>query len=153
MLLANAANRVRPEWRRFAAPRAFEYLGQDQHSHVAAHAVALPGDSGELAHHRFLRRRIAVIELQRVGPTWEVRIAAMSEQYIALPSFYPDIVLRGAGEIELGAGHVIISVILHPGMIERSMVGHEVEHKAQAALLQSLANACERRIAAKRRRN
>ena len=37
-------------------------------------------------------------------------------------------------------------------MVERGVVGHEIEHEAQAALLQSLANARERAIAAQRRR-
>ena len=40
-LLANLRDDARPERLRPAAPRALEDVGQDEHGHVAAHAVAL----------------------------------------------------------------------------------------------------------------
>ena len=69
-------------------------VGQHQHGHVAAHAVALPGDLPQLADHRLLRGRVAVVELQRVGPAGEVRIAAMGQQQVALLALDPGVVLR-----------------------------------------------------------
>ena len=66
-----------------AAPGAFEHVGQDQHGHVAAHAVALPGDLRQLADHRLLRGGVGVVELQRVGPAGEIRIAAVGQDQIA----------------------------------------------------------------------
>ena len=60
------------------APGALEDVRQDEHGHVAAHAVALPGDPEQLAEHRLLRGRVAVVELQRVGPAGEVRVAPVA---------------------------------------------------------------------------
>ena len=42
--LAHALGRRRPEERRTLAPGSLEHVRQDQHGHVAAHAVALTGD-------------------------------------------------------------------------------------------------------------
>src|SRR5262245_452705 len=63
--LADGARGVGPEGRSATSPSTLEDVGQNEHGHVAPHAVALPGDAEELAAHRLLRRRIAVIELQR----------------------------------------------------------------------------------------
>ena len=70
---------LRPEEVSPDAPSAFEHVGQDQHGHVAAHAVALPGDSLQLADHRLLQFRVAVVELQGVGPALKVRVPAVGE--------------------------------------------------------------------------
>ncbi len=79
MFPARGIGRLRPEELSADAPRAFEHLGQDQHRHVAAHAVALSGDSLQFADHRLLQFRVAVVELQRIGPAVEVRVAAVGE--------------------------------------------------------------------------
>jgi hypothetical protein len=42
--LPHPPRRIGPEGRRPAAPGPLEDVGQDEHRHVAAHAVALPGD-------------------------------------------------------------------------------------------------------------
>ena len=55
MLPPHGLGRLRPEELGPDAPGAFEHVGQDQHGHVAAHAVALPGDSLQLADHRLLQ--------------------------------------------------------------------------------------------------
>ena len=65
------------------APGALEDFGQDEHRHVAAHAVALPRDALQLAEQRVLQRGIAVVELQRVGPAREVRVAPVGEDAFA----------------------------------------------------------------------
>ena len=72
-----------------AAPGPLEDVGQDEHRHVAAHAVALPGDLHQLADHRLLRGRIAVVELQRVRPAGEVRVAAVGQQQVAAAPLRP----------------------------------------------------------------
>ena len=46
-LLAHARGGSRPEGLRAEAPRPLEHVGQHQHRHVAAHAVALSGDLHE----------------------------------------------------------------------------------------------------------
>ena len=85
-LLPHAPGRLRPERLGADAPGPLEDLGQDEHGHVAAHAVALPGDLQQLADHRLLRGRIAVVELERVRPAGEVRVAAVGEQQVAAAS-------------------------------------------------------------------
>ena len=74
--LAHAPGRVRPEEWRTAAPRSFKDVRQDQHRHVATHPVALTRDPEKLANHGLLRGGIAVIELHRIGPAGEVRVAS-----------------------------------------------------------------------------
>ena len=75
--LAHAPDRLRPERLSLDAPGPFKDLGQDKHGHIAAYAVALPCDLQELADHRFLHGRVAVVELQGVRPAREIRIAAV----------------------------------------------------------------------------
>ena len=53
------------------SPGPLEDFRQDQHGHVAAHAVTLAGDFHQLGDHGFLRGRVAVVELQRVRPPGE----------------------------------------------------------------------------------
>ena len=65
------------------APCPLEHVRQQQHRHVAANAVALLGDLVQLADHRLLRSRIAVVELQRIRPAGEVRIAAVCQNQVA----------------------------------------------------------------------
>jgi hypothetical protein len=56
--------------------------------------------------------------------------------------------LRRAHEVELGAGDVVLGVILEPLMIQAGVVRNEVEHHAQTALPHARAQARERRVAA-----
>jgi len=44
-------------------PGSLKHVGQQQHRHIAPHAVALAGYLEQLADHRLLRRGIGVIEL------------------------------------------------------------------------------------------
>src|SRR6516162_3498996 len=48
IFLADRRRRLRPEWLRRQSPGALEDLGQQQHRHVAAHAVTLAGDPDQL---------------------------------------------------------------------------------------------------------
>ena len=43
------------------------------------------------------------------------------------------------GQIQFGSTDVIIGVIFHPGVIQARVIGNEVEHQAQAALAQTVA--------------
>ena len=47
--------------------------------------------------------RVAVVELQRVGPAVEVRVAAVGEQQRAVLRLHPAVVLRRARQVLLGA--------------------------------------------------
>ena len=46
----------------------------------------------------------------------------------------PGVVLRRAGQVQFGAGDVILGVLLDPGVIQAGVVGDEIEHQPQAAL-------------------
>ena len=61
------------------APRAVDDLGQDEHGHVAPHAVALTGDGSQHVQHGPSQLRMTVIELERVGPAGEVRVTPVGE--------------------------------------------------------------------------
>src|SRR5688500_18732922 len=45
MLIAHAPGGFRPEWRRRDVPCLLKNFREDQHRHVAAHAITMPGNS------------------------------------------------------------------------------------------------------------
>ena len=150
-LLPHAPGRLRPEGLRRDAPGPLEDLGQDQHRHVAAHPVALPGNPQQLVEHRVLGGRVAVVELERIRPAGEVRVAPVGEQPIAAAPLDPGIVVRGTGQVEFRADDIILRVVLDPGVIGRRVVGDEVEHQLQAAVAEAVAKPCECLVASKGR--
>ena len=77
--LSNLLGGSRPEQLRPAAPGSFEDVRQNEHGHIAAHAVTLTGDLQQFCNHRLLGGRVAVVELQRIRPARKVGIAAMSQ--------------------------------------------------------------------------
>ena len=42
---------------------------QNEHGHIAPNSIALSGDPDQFTDHRFLQRRVRVIQLQRVRPS------------------------------------------------------------------------------------
>jgi len=144
---ANSLCRSRPEGLSLDVPGALKHVGQHQHGHVAADAVALPGDLDELGDHRFLRGGIAVVELQRVRPARKVGIAAMGEQQVSLRALDPGVVLRRSRQVELGSADVMLGMVFHPRMIQTGVVRDEIEEQPQATCAQSLAQTGQCRIA------
>src|SRR6476469_5738102 len=142
-LLSYALRRFRPEQLRFDTPSSLKYLWYNQHRHVAAHAVTLVGDFQQLADHRLLRRRIAVVELQRVGPAVEVRVATIGEYQRAALALHPAVVLWRASQIRFRAMDKIIRMLIHPWMIRRHVIGDEVEQQLDSSLLQPLSYLCK----------
>ena len=140
-LLAHALDRLRPKGFRPDAPGPFKDVREQQHGHIAAHAVTSLCDFHQFPDHRFLRSRVAVVELKGVRPAREIWIASVGENHIAAPALDSRIVLGKLGQVLLAAGYVIVGMILHPGMIQSGMIGNEVEHQAQAALAEFLAQA------------
>ena len=122
--------------------------GKTQHGHVAAHAVALPGDSLQLADHRLLQLRVAIVELQRVGPALEVRVAAVGQHQRAVFCLHAAVVPRRARQITLAAMDKVVRMLVDPRVIRRHVVGDKVEHQLQSAFLQPLSQTGERRVAA-----
>ena len=114
-LLAHAADRLGPERLGRDAPGPLEDFRQDQHRHVAAHAVALTGDSHQFADHGFLRSWVAVVELQRVRPAGEIRIAAVGQQQFACARASPTCSSCGARARSSSVpANVILGVFLDP---------------------------------------
>ncbi len=107
-----------------------------------------PAIFDQLADHRFLRGRVAVVELQGVGPAGEVGIAPVGQEQIAALALDPGVVLRRSGQVELRPGDEILGVVFDPGVIEPRVVGDEIEHQPQAALAEPLAQAGQRGVAA-----
>ncbi len=93
---------------RLPAPGSFEDFRQQQHCHVATHAVALARNLLEFPHHRFVRRGMAIVDLHRIRPAGKVRIAPVGQNQITVFSFDPEIVLRLPRQQFLGAGNKIV---------------------------------------------
>src|SRR5262245_46538532 len=67
----------------------------------------------------------------------------MSEQKVAR---HPDIVLGFPLQIHFGPREIVLGMALHPDMIETGMIGHEIEHEPEPALLEPFAYPAKRRI-------
>ena len=55
-----------------------------------------------------------------------------------------DVVRRLAREVNVGSVHVELGMLADPGMIQRRVVGHEIEHELDAAIREPLAESLER---------
>ena len=146
MRAAHRRRRLRPEGLRGDAPGALENFRQNQHRHVAANAVAFAGDGDQFVDLRLLQLRIAVVELQRVGPTGIVGVASVREDSRPPIGLDPHVVLRRAANLLLAALHVVVRVGLHPGMIRRRMVRHEIQHQLDTVSREPLAKLRQRRV-------
>ena len=85
--------------------------------------------------------RVAVVELQRIGPAVEVRVAAVGEHHRAVLRLHAAIVLRRASQITFAAVDEVFGMLVDPWVIRRHVIRHEVEHQLQSALLQPLPQA------------
>ena len=149
----HGVDRLRPElpcgrraslrWRNLP-PGSLKDIVQHQHGHVAAHAVALSGDSEQRLDERVPQVGVAVVELGSVGPAGEVGVAAVSEDLAALRGGDGEVVVRLAGQQFLGAGDIILRVGENPVVVARRVIGDEVENQAQAALGQLAPQAGQR---------
>jgi hypothetical protein len=110
----------------------------------------LTSDALEYRSHRGLGGRIAVVELQCVGPTGEVRIAPVGEDSPASPLANPRVVVRRFPQVGFCAFDEILGMGLDPRMVQRGVVRDEIEHQTQTALTQSLPNTGKRRLSTKR---
>src|SRR5438477_4265950 len=155
---ADAGDRRRPErligWRRAVggtraiAPRAREDVRQDEHGHVAANAVTLVPDRLEHLAHRLSQPGVAIVELRRVGPAGEVRVAPVGEPTCAGSRAQPPVVVGLTRQVVVAAMHIELRPLANPRMIERRVVGDEVQHQAQVAFGEPLAKELERAGAA-----
>src|ERR1700719_3924610 len=109
--------RLRPNRFRRYPPGALENLGQQQHRHVAAHAVALAGNRDQLVDARPLQFGIGVVELQSVWPTWKMGVAAVGQNLRSSVGVDPQVILRRARERLLAAFDIIVGMGVHPMMV------------------------------------
>ena len=105
----------------------------------------------QLVHHRLLRGRVAVVELERVRPAREVRVTAVGQDPGTLPPLHPGVVLRRPGQVELRSRNVVLGVTLDPRVVQRGVIRDEVEHEPKAALPESVAQPGQRRVPAEAR--
>ena len=90
--------------------------------------------------------RVGVVELECVGPAGEIRITAVGEDQIIVPTLDPDVVLRSASQVMFSTRNEIVGMIFEPRMIEPHVIGYEVKHELQASLAESLAQAGQRSV-------
>src|SRR5262249_32121158 len=109
----------------------------------------LSGDLHQFADHRFLRGGVSIIELKRIGPAGEIRVATVCEQKITGFALDPSVVLRGASKVKFGALDKMLRMNLDPGMAQSHVIGDKVQHQLEIVLLEPLAQAGECGIAAK----
>ena len=129
-------------------PGALKDIGQFEHCHVTADAVALRRDSLQLTQHRVLQGGIAVVELERVGPAREIGVPTIGQDSLTPGRLNATPVLRLGRELFGRAFDEEIGVLVDPRVIGCDVVRDKVEHQSQIAGAQPLAQASERRVAA-----
>ena len=102
----------------------------------------------ELAEHRLLQGRVAVVQLERVRPAVEVGVAPVGQDARARARPDAAVVLGLRGELLLRPRHEEVRVLGHPGVVRRHVVRDEVEDEAQATTLQARAEPGERLVPA-----
>ena len=98
--------------------------------------------------HRLLEGRVAVVQLERVRPAVEVRVAPIRQDARPPARLHAAVVLRLRGELLLRSRHEEVRVLGHPGVVRRHVVRDEVEDQAQATALQARAEPGERLVPA-----
>ena len=115
-----------------------KHLRENQHRHVAPHAITLLRDFQQLADHRLLCGRVTVVELQRVRPASKVRVASVRQDQLATLRLQPYVVRRRPRQLLLRAANVVVRVLLNPRVIQRGVVWNKIQHQLQATFPQPL---------------
>jgi hypothetical protein len=112
------------------APGAREHVAEQQHGHVATHAVGLVPDVHEGRSRGTTKSGRERVELGDVGPGREERVAAPGDHVVV------DGEERGRIDVGLpvGASYEVVGVFRQPGMVGRDMVRYEVDDETDAAL-------------------
>ena len=106
------------------------------------------GDAQEFTEQGVLQRRVAVVQLQRVGPPGEVRVAAVRKNPVAGRGLETPVVLRFGRQLLLTALDEELRMRADPVVIGCHVVRNEVEHEPQAARAHPLAQTGQRLVAA-----
>src|SRR5882762_2985592 len=129
---------------RAIAPGATHDVWQHEHRHVAPHSISLRGDAVDHPEHRLTESKMTIIDLEGVGPAREERVAPVRKYPGAPERVDSDVVRRLAREVNVRSVHVELGMLADPGMIQRRVVGHEIEHELDAAIREPLAESRER---------
>ena len=138
-----------PERFRGISPGALTDFRQHQHRHIAAYAVAFPRYFDQFLDPRRLQFGIAIIELQRIRPAGKVGVTAVSQDPRSVIGLNPYVIVRSSRQRGFIALHVKIGTGSDPGVIRCGVVRYIVQHQLDVAAGQSLAEARQRRLAAK----
>ena len=106
------------------------------------------GDAVQFADQRLLQRDVAVVQLQRVRPSREVRISPVREDARRAGHVHACPVLRRGRDLRLGALDEELRVRLHPHVVGRDVVRHEVQHQPEPSTTEAVAQSRERLVAA-----
>ena len=113
------------------SPGALEDLGENQHGHVAAHAVGDLGQLEEHLGHRLPEGRVAVVELEGIGPAGEVGVPAVGQDERAATGLHLPVIVGLPFQVGVASLDVELGVLLHPGMIRGGVVGDEVHEELE----------------------
>ena len=87
---------------------------------------------------------MAIVDLEGVGPAREERVTSVRKHPRAQERVDPDVVRPLACEIDVRPVHVELGMLADPRMVQRRVVGHEIEHELDAAIREPLAESLER---------
>ena len=91
---------------------------------------------------------VGVIELKRIRPAREVRVAAVGKDPFATLTLDPSVILRSVGKVLFRPLNEIVGMFFDPGMAEPYMIGHEVQHQLETTLAEPLAQSRQRCVTA-----
>ena len=120
-------------------PGTLEDRVQHEHGHVAAYAVALPGDIGDRLDHRLPEPRLKGVELENIGPRREEGVPAAGKHLSSRLNERSRIVLRFVS-VPLNE---VFRVIADPGVVRSDMVRHKIQDETNAALCEGFTGCCE----------
>ncbi len=105
-------------------------MAEEQHGHIAAHAVTLAGNVAERFDRGTAQSRFEGVQLSRIGPGRKVGIPAAGDDLLARPE-------EAAGhplKIIIVSLNEIFGMLQDPWMIAREVIGNKIQHEANAPL-------------------
>ena len=94
---------------------------------------------------------VPVVHLERVGPAREVRVPSVGQHARAGACLDADVVVRLAREVLLAARDVELGMLAGPRVVERGVVGHEVQHQPEPAAARAACGGARARAARRSR--
>ena len=163
MLTSHGLNSFRPEAdfgrfysicrNRFVSPCFGDNVWQQEHRHIATHAITLIRDVMQDLPLDVMKFFAAVVELQSVNPSAVIRIPAVRQYSRSVLRHDLNIVLRLSFEIGFTPVYVVLRMFQDPRMIRSRMIRNEIGHESNAALSKPFPKVRQRGPATKIRMN